>query len=148
MDIYTVLKRDNAKLESLVGKLEDTGAGQDDDRRRLLDEVGAAFRAHERSADSLLPYLINDDDAEEDAKKAREEHRDAKTLLSDLEELSPSDARFPRLVAELKALLHIHVKREEDQLIPRATELISELDAEVFGRQVQSEREGSGYGGR
>lgn len=142
MDIYTVLKRDHARIESLVEKLRRADDRTPQSRRRLLDELRAAVRAHELAEErSIFPVLLHDADAHDEAVRAREEQRDAESLIDELVPLEPSDPRFSRRVTELDSLLRSHFFREQQRLIPRATEIISASEAHVFARRVASDRE-------
>lgn len=137
MDIYTVLKSDNAKLERLLGKLGDTAAGLPDERRRLVAEVSELFRAHaEAEESSILPFLADDDEARGEVKRLRRQNRETAAMLEDLARTDPTERRFKSLVEELRGVVREQLEREEERLLPRASELIPSTDAVVFGRQV------------
>lgn len=142
MDIYTMLKRDHARIEALIEELRRAEGRTPHSRRRLIDELRAAVRAHEQAEErSIFPVLLHDAHAHDEAIRAREDQRDAESVVDEIVPLDPGDPRFQRKVAELDSLMRSHFFREEQRLIPRAVEIISDSQAHVFGRRVASDRE-------
>lgn len=142
MNIYTVLRRDHARIDALLERLRGADAMTDSAWRRALDELRAVVRAHEQAEErTIFPLLLHDVHAHDDAVRAREEQRDAESLLDELACLEPTDARFSRKLTELDSLLRSHFFREEQRLVPRAHEILSEREADVLARRVTRDRE-------
>lgn len=141
MNIYTVLRLDHARIDALLERLRGADAMSAAAWRRIVDELREVVRAHERAEErSIFPLLLHDARAHDEAVRAREEQRDAESLLDELAHLEPTDARFARKRLELESLLRSHFFREEQRLVPRAHELLSDDDADLFARRVTMDR--------
>ncbi len=151
MDIYAVLKRDHARIEALLDALREHAGGAAPLRGsswrarvtlgRLLDELRVAFREHERAEEgSIFPLLLHDVHSHEEAVRAREEQRDAESLLDELARTDAWDARYARKLTELDSLVRSHFFREQQRLVPRALELLSNDDAHRLARRVANDR--------
>lgn len=141
LSIYAVLERDHARIDALLERLRGADAMRRGAWRRALDELREAVRAHERAEEhSIFPLLLHDEQMRDEAVRAREEQRDAESLLDELAFLEPTDERFAWVRTELEELLRSHFRREEERLVPRAQELVSDAEAERFARRVELDR--------
>lgn len=126
MNIYEVLKSENAKTLKLLGDLEDTTAGQPDRRKQLLHIVSIQIQAQNRiEEDNLYPLLSSHPDTRQLATSVQEENRNSESILHQLRDTPPTDSRFENLVETLHAQVRKHVQKEEQELFPQAANVVT-----------------------
>lgn len=78
-------------------------------------------------------------DAGDVLEEARQEHQEAKDMVSQLRDMEEADGRMDALVAELNWAVEHHVKEERDELFPKARAAgglnLEELAAQMRERQ-------------
>jgi iron-sulfur cluster repair protein YtfE (RIC family) len=131
---------ENSDVEQLETADEETTAVQskEDDFRRLKN----ALTTHTRLEEQIFyPALANFDETGGLVQTAYEEHETVDELLADLSGLSPTAEEWIELIAVLKENLEHHIEQEEE-LFPRAEELLGQGRLRELGRQMEELKSG------
>jgi hemerythrin-like domain-containing protein len=145
-DAIQLLKDDHAKVKDLLSKLTETGEDASAGRQDILKEIQAELQAHTAIEEEIFYPAFKEAGAEqEDAKlfyEAKEEHRAVDELV--LPDLSATDAdsvEFAGRAKVLKDLIEHHAEEEEQEMFPRARELLSEEELLELGSEMEERKE-------
>ncbi len=85
----------------------------------------------------INPVLEELDETASLISDAYEEHEETKEQLADMDELEPSSQEFQNILADLRGGIEHHVEEEEDELFPKAEEVLGKTRIEEMGRQIK-----------
>ncbi len=138
-----MLKADHRDVEKLFRRFEQAGPSAHATKRRLVDSMIEALSVHAAIEEQILyPWARETiEDEESTVLESLEEHHVVKWLLSELEDLDPTDERFDAKVAVLTESVRHHVDEEESELfgdlraVATRTELLDLGDALTEARR-------------
>jgi hemerythrin-like domain-containing protein len=140
VDLYALLKQDHGRVKELFAKLERSAGAEE--RDRLFQTLKLELMAHKEAEDatfyaalSVLPEIS--DRIEE----ALEEHVDIEELLEEFDGIEGEGEVFTAQLVELREEVQHHVEREEEELFPRARELLSEAQSARIARDFATAKE-------
>lgn len=145
MDAIEMLKKDHEKVRKLFSDLTSTTNRGVKKRKDLLEKIAAELKVHtaleeeifypafkkagKKVGDDVLYY------------EALEEHRAAEDLiLPDLEATDPGSSAFGGRAKVLKEVVEHHADEEEEDLFPRAQELIDKETLKQLGQQMMDRK--------
>ncbi|MBV9521424.1 MAG: hemerythrin domain-containing protein [Alphaproteobacteria bacterium] len=138
MDIYALIREDHQRVKALFEKLESETGGSDG-RASLFGTLKMELTRHKEAEEatfyaalSLLPEIS--DRIEE----ALEEHVDIDELLRELDDIDDDSESFMAQLAELREEVEHHVGEEENEIFPRARELLTDAQAEKIAAEMQA----------
>ena len=70
--------------------------------------------------------------------EALQEHKEAKTLIKELEDLEAEDHEFDSKLAALIEAVEHHVEEEEGELFPKVREVFDKGQLEQLGQKLES----------
>src|SRR3712207_2696701 len=119
-DVVDLLIEDHRELEQLFAELE-TGQGTPERRRAVADVMTAELIRH-AVAEEMYVYptarkALPDGDKEVEHDIA--EHSEVERMLSELDGMEATEARFDELVTRIAGMIRHHVADEEADLFPR-----------------------------
>ena len=121
-EMIALLKEDHAKVDKLFKRYQKLKAADDESRHDLVPEICTALTAHATVEEEIFYPAARDalggEDDEEMVNEADVEHEHIKTLVGDLEGMSPEDESFDARVKVLGEYVKHHVKEEEGELFP------------------------------
>jgi len=123
-----LIERLEQEHEELVYMIDEISQLQDG-ARKSHDYHGSFQRilSHEGSEEETLYEALDDrPEANEAREKGRDDHRAILRVIELLNEITPDNILWDERLNELKALLRDHVRMEEEQLFPKARELLGE----------------------
>lgn len=136
--IWDILRDDHQELADLVGRLR---GADEDSARELLARLTRELTAHARAEEAVVyGLLLHDECAGPRVLAALEEHKRLETALAELERTRTDDERWQVRVAVFGDLLRDHVQVEDAELLARARQILSELQASELGRRFAAER--------
>ena len=142
MDIYSLLRQDHQRVKELFDRIEATESGGGGKRESLFTTIKKELALHKEAEEStfyaalgMLPEMS--DRIEE----AMEEHVDVEELLQELEELDTGSDAFMAQLAELREEVEHHVGEEENEIFPRARDLLTEEQADKIAREMQAQKQ-------
>lgn len=140
MDPFELLKKDHQKVSDLFEQIE-----SDDDpavQENLFARIKQELTVHAEIEESILyPRLSEIGELRDMTAEAVGEHQEVKTLLSELDEMSPGDEEWSSTIQELKLAVEHHVEEEENQMFPQAQESLSSEEIFELGEELQSAKQ-------
>ena len=149
MDAIGLLKADHKKLNGFLDELADTTSRGIKIRTELLAKIRKEIEVHMAIEEEIFyPALKSASKNEDDAKmyfEALEEHRAARDLvLPDLLRSDVASTNFGGRAKVLKDLIKHHAKEEEDDMFPRARELLDHATLRELGERMSARKEALG----
>ncbi len=139
MKITILLKRDHAALRDLFNDFDNADA---DDRRAIFRRIRGAFDLHTQLEEEVLYAPLQELDATRPlVREAIQEHRLARQACAELAALTAFDASALARVQVLRENLEHHFEEEEDELFPKARDLLGEERLADIGHQFEKRRD-------
>jgi iron-sulfur cluster repair protein YtfE (RIC family) len=112
-------------------------ADPDGERSAIAMKICDELTVHAQIEEEIFyPALRNAVPAAADVlAEARDEHQEAKDLITQITGLDTADGAMDQLVAQLNRAIEHHVKEERDELFPKAKST-SGLDLDALGMQL------------
>ena len=141
MDAITLLREDHKLLRKLSKELAETTERAVETRKKLLKRLEIELKAHTTIEEELFyPAILDASDDVEDARMVAEgieEHRAADSkVIPDLHKSDPSTIEHSGQLKVLKDYLFHHLKEEEEEMFPKARDLISPKELQELGEQM------------
>lgn len=128
MNAIDLLMQDHKVVKKLLEELSSTTERAVKKRAELLQRIEQELQIHTALEENILYPAIKEAGGKEEAKmyyEAKEEHRTVDSLvLPDLKKTQPDSVEFSGRVKVLKELLEHHIEEEEQEMFPRAEELL------------------------
>lgn len=146
MNAIELLKKDHRTVESLFKSYE-KAKEQDEETRKaeLFASIKQELDAHARVEEEVFYPAFDRAAGEEDDKElvleAGEEHKQVKTLLAELAEMSPDDRSFDAKMKVLKDNVEHHVEEEEKEMFPKAQEELGRETLDELGERMAALKE-------
>jgi hypothetical protein len=119
-DFTDVVRSQEEKLVSVIGRLEDADQGEPGRRRTLRDEARARIDIHaELGERHLLPLLEQLSGRTEDAAELRRSRQRSLSCFADLEAVDPCDGQFRVVAKAVSAEIRALVEHERRALLSR-----------------------------
>jgi hemerythrin superfamily protein len=142
LDIYSLLRQDHQRVKELFDRIEATESGGGGKRESLFAAIKKELILHKEAEEStfyaalsMLPELSYR------IEEAMEEHVDIEELLQELEELDTGSDAFMAQFAELREEVEHHVGDEENEIFPRARDLLTEEQSDKIAREMLSQKQ-------
>jgi hypothetical protein len=131
--IYEILQREHEEVQAILDKLDETESGPV--RERLLGKLKAELTAHMHGEEVVVyAALAEQEETREVALAAREEHRAARNVFSELERLTTEGELWGARFHVLKDNIEHHVEEEEGPLLRAARKVWDREAAREIGR--------------
>lgn len=142
MDIYTKLKEDHDKMKKIMDKIAKTSTGSTATRKKLFMQLKNELFAHAKVEETVFYTSIQSrQNLKEDVLEAYNEHRMIAMLLDELDTIPKGNDQWLAKFHFLKELVEHHVEDEENEVFPKAEEILSDKKAEELGElMVQREQ--------
>ena len=142
--IVQVLKSEHRALEDLLERL--AAEENETEASELVKQIKRELMAHSTAEDRVVYTTFEqNEEMEEDVEHARDEHSNIDEKLMAVVEADPGAADFKRKVQELTECVQHHVEDEEEELLPKASELMDDETSHelalLFKKQKQIEIE-------
>jgi hypothetical protein len=140
-DAIKLLKADHDKVRELLGQFESaTGAR----REKLRGQIDRELKVHTQIEEEIFYPAFREAARKKDDQKmfyeALEEHHVIDLVLPDMTEgESPEDLKAKAKV--LKELVEHHADEEEEEMFPRAKEILDRAELRELGVQMQARKE-------
>ena len=145
MDAISLLKDDHKKVKALLTELADTTNRAEKTRAELLARIATEIEVHTTIEEEIFyPAFKAAGEKSDDAKmffEAKEEHRAAGDLvLPDLLESDVTSDQFGGRAKVLKELIEHHADEEEQEMFPRARELLDRDALVQLGERMHARK--------
>jgi hemerythrin superfamily protein len=144
MEATALLKKDHTTVKALFKKFEGAGDRAAQTKQRLFDEIKAELDVHAAVEEEVFyPAMrkVRSKEAQDLVLEAIEEHKVVKTLLAEIEQLTPDDDEFDAKMKVLQENVEHHADEEEKEMFPQAKEHLSEERRAELGEQMESRKE-------
>jgi hemerythrin-like domain-containing protein len=129
-----LLKADHETVRKLLNEISETTERAEKTRGELLERIASELSVHTRIEEEIFYPALRDAGEKEESVmvyEAREEHRAVDELvLPDLEKTEVGSMEFSGRVKVLKELIEHHADEEEEEMFPKAEQLLSEAELE------------------
>lgn len=125
------IKKDHRKVEDLFNEYEQLGEQAFQHKQEIAHKIINELENHAEMEETICYPKFEELFTKEDDKKIAEalvEHEVVKALLSELKGMSSEDEFFDAKIKVLKENVEHHVKEEEEEVLPKAEEEMSEED--------------------
>jgi hypothetical protein len=118
-DLALALRGEHAHVRGIIGRLLVNDAA--DDHAELWHELHAELLSH-TDAEQEMVYrpLLDEPSMRAQTEAAIEEHDDIRQTLDEIEGMTPGGAQFLARLDRLSHTVELHVRDEEEQLLPFA----------------------------
>lgn len=134
-DVFTLLQDDHRKVEQLFEQFEQTG------EYAVAMQICEELTVHATVEEELVYGLYRSNVDFAGADEARQEHQQAKDIITRIEALGPEGDGLADAVQQLKAAVEHHVQEEENELFPKMAaaipETVSLLGNDIVARKAQ-----------
>lgn len=144
MNAVELLKHDHEAVKQLFERLGKTTERGIKTREELMRHLHEELMTHARLEEEIFYPAFRAASGKEGEvlfHEAKEEHRAVEALiLPDLEKTDPASSEFAGRVKVLKDMIEHHIEEEEQEMLPKACELLGEERLEELGAQMESRR--------
>ena len=140
-DAIKLLKSDHDEVSELFAQYEKQKKKNGSTKGDLIDQICTALTVHAQIEEEIFYPTVREaleDEGEELLDEAEVEHSSIKSLVEQLESMSPDDELCDAKVKVLSEYVKHHVQEEEGELFPKVkkTDLdLNELGAELIERK-------------
>ena len=139
-DVFSILIEDHRRVDALFSQYEQSNDPQV--ALQICDELTVHAMVEE---ELVYPVLASKAGYQGLAQEAREEHKQAKLLVEQIDARASNGEDVSDLVRELKESVQHHVEEEESDLFPKMKEkvpfLVSQMGEEVIERKEMLQTE-------
>lgn len=137
--IYQKLKADHDQHRAMLVAI-DEAKGDKARRDALFEEFRIAVTGHAAAEEqSLYARMMLNPETSEDARHAVAEHKEIDDMITELATLAAGDRKWAEKFTELRSEYDHHIKEEEEEMFPKATEHLSSAE-EAEAAQVYDDR--------
>jgi hemerythrin superfamily protein len=132
-DAIKLLKMDHKEVKGWFDQFEKT----DDDKKKekLARDICQALEVHSKIEEDIFYPAARAADVDDDLlDEADVEHASAKQLVSQIQNMKPTDPLFDATVTVLGEYVKHHVQEEENELFPECRE--SGMDLKALGKEL------------
>jgi hemerythrin-like domain-containing protein len=144
MNAVELLKQDHQVVKQLLEKLVATTERGVKTRQDLLQKIHVELAVHTDIEEQIFYPAYEQAGGREEGvmnAEAREEHRAVDSLvLPDLAKTDPSSISFAGRAKVLKELVEHHIEEEEQEMFPKATELLGAEKLEELGKLMEARK--------
>lgn len=140
-DAISLLLADHDRVRELLSQLEDTTTDEADARQTLLEEIEHEIKVHSKVEEKIFYPAFKRAAEEEDDEKlfheATEEHHVVDMVLPEVKRTDPGSVEFAGKAKVLKDLIEHHAEEEENEMFPKAREVMTKDDLVRLGEEIE-----------
>ena len=144
MDAITLLKDDHDNVRKLFKRYEEAGDNAHATKREIADRIIEELTVHAFIEEQLFYPAVRNleppdggEEPEELVKEAEEEHAQVKSLLAELESMSPEDEYFDAKVTVVIDDVRHHAEEEEQEMFPKVRKAMGRNDLQDLGQRMK-----------
>jgi hemerythrin superfamily protein len=138
MDALELLKEDHEKVKELFEMAEETQNLKE--KRKIFDKIQSELETHARIEETVFyPAMEKHEELKEMVLESIEEHKQIKTLLKEIDNLTADSEKFdPKLKVLMENVEHHAEEEEEGKMFPKIEKLLSEEELEELGQELEA----------
>lgn len=139
MNAIELLTADHKKVKGLFKKAEDLEGGK---QKAVFDQIKKELEIHTHIEETIFyPAVEKLQELKDMVRESIKEHNQVKTLLRELENLTPDDEEFAEKFEELMENVEHHAEEEEDKMFPRLRQIMKAAELEQLGRELEAAKQ-------
>ncbi|HKA35156.1 MAG TPA: hemerythrin domain-containing protein [Candidatus Binatia bacterium] len=137
MNAIELLKADHKKVKNLFERGDDLEGGK---LKVIFDQIKRELETHTYIEETIFyPAVEKIPELKDMVRESIKEHNRVKTLLKELESLTPDDEAFEIKFEDLMECVEHHAEEEEEgKMFPRLQKLMSAAELEQLGRALEA----------
>ena len=138
MNALELLKKDHNTVKELFKKAE--GNNNEKQQKQLFEQIKAELETHTHIEETVFyPAVEKIDELKDMVLESLEEHKQVKTLLREMENLSNDSEKFePKLKVLMENVEHHAVEEEEGKMFPKLRKFMNNEELEQLGQQLEA----------
>jgi hemerythrin superfamily protein len=138
MDALELLKQDHAKVKELLEKAESAEQGKE--RTAIFEKIKTELETHARIEENVFyPAVQKKEELKDMVLESIEEHKQVKTLLREMDNLSKDSEKFEPKLKVLKENVEHHAEEEEEgKMFPKVRKLFSATELQELGAELEA----------
>jgi len=138
MNALELLKKDHNTVIELFKKAE--GNNNEKQQKQLFEQIKAELETHTHIEETVFyPAVEKIDELKDMVLESLEEHKQVKTLLREMENLSNDSEKFePKLKVLMENVEHHAVEEEEGKMFPKLRRSMANEELEQLGQQLEA----------
>lgn len=138
MDAFKLLQADHRNVAALFDELEQASGKA---KLSVFNEIKTELELHAHIEEKVFyPALEKPRETKELTLEAYEEHAQVKKLLRELSKTRSPNEEWEAKAKVLQENVEHHVEEEENELFPKAQQVLSEEELEDLGERLQAEK--------
>jgi len=138
MDALELLKNDHKKVKELFKKAE--GSKNEKQQKLLFEQIKTELETHTHIEETVFyPAVGKNEELKDMVLESLEEHKQVKTLLREMENLSSDSDKFePKLKVLMENVEHHAVEEEEEKMFPKIRKIMNRESLEQLGQELEA----------
>jgi iron-sulfur cluster repair protein YtfE (RIC family) len=137
MNALELLKADHEKVQELFKKAESANPER---QKQLFEEIKKELETHTHIEETVFyPAVKEADELKDMVLESLEEHKQVKTLLREMENLTSDSEKFePKLKVLRENVEHHAVEEEEEKMFPKIRTIMNAEKLERLGQELEA----------
>jgi len=138
MDALELLKTDHTKVKELFKKAE--GSKNEKQQKQLFEQIKTELETHTHIEETVFyPAVAKNEDLKDMVLESLEEHKQVKTLLREMENLTSDSEKFePKLKVLMENVEHHAEEEEEKKMFPKIRKIMNAESLEQLGKELEA----------
>ena len=138
MNALELLKTDHQQVKELFKKAERNK--NEKQQKQLFDQIKAELETHAHIEETIFyPAVAKNEDLKDMVLESLEEHKQVKTLLREMENLTSDSEKFePKLKVLMENVEHHAVEEEEGKMFPKVRKFMKPAELDELGQELES----------
>jgi hemerythrin-like domain-containing protein len=137
MNAIELLMQDHKEASSMMDQLEVADKG-DRSAKDIFLQLKEALTLHTQIEEQIFyPALKNHKETSDMVPEALEEHQEVDHILAEMSGLNPGNDEFMDKLTELRDSIEHHVEEEENEMFPKAEQVLGQSRLQEMGSQMQ-----------
>ena len=142
MNAIELLMQDHKEASSMMDQLEVADKG-DRSAKDIFLQLKEALTMHTQIEEQIFyPALKNYEETSDMIPQAFEEHQEVDQILAEMSSLNAGNDEFMDRLTELRDSIEHHVEEEENEMFPKAEQVLGQSRLQAMGRQMQQMKAG------
>jgi hemerythrin superfamily protein len=139
MNVFDQLIQDHNRARDIIKQLMSTESRHKLTRIDLFNELKRELVAHSHAEEKLFyPKLVDQKPTHDLIEEGINDHHTVEKLLDRISSLSVESDDFLNAISDLQKMVEHHVQEEENQVFPKARQLLDQNQFEPLGEQVKA----------
>lgn len=138
MDALELLKTDHKKVNELFKKAEKSENKKQ--QKQLFDQIKTELETHAHIEETVFyPAVAKNEELKDMVLEALEEHKQVKTLLREMDNLTADSEKFePKLKVLIENIEHHAVEEEEEKMFPKIRKFMNAESLQQLGKELEA----------